>query len=124
MPRTASAPPPPLHPPPSPPQSPKHTKSEIREYLEKVYNVKVARVTTSITMGAWRSALSLLQRQAAASQRAPTPPPPLFAGKRKRVPGRRLIMRTKDYKRALVQLHDNATLVPPPKAQEKEPELR
>jgi hypothetical protein len=33
-------------------QSPKHTKSEIREYLEKVYNVKVARVTTSITLGA------------------------------------------------------------------------
>ena len=32
--------------------APKYTKMEIREYLEKVYNVKVARVTTSITLGA------------------------------------------------------------------------
>jgi len=52
------------------------------------------------------------------------PPDPyiFFAGKRKRVPGRRLIMRQKDYKRALVQLMDDSTLLPPPKA--AEPELR
>jgi hypothetical protein len=30
---------------------PKHTKHEVREYLEKVYNVKVARITTSISLG-------------------------------------------------------------------------
>jgi ribosomal protein L23 len=33
--------------------NPQHTKAEIREYLEKVYNVKVARITTSISLGAW-----------------------------------------------------------------------
>ena len=32
--------------------NPQHTKAEIREYLEKVYNVKVARITTSISLGA------------------------------------------------------------------------
>ena len=32
--------------------APKHTKAELREYLEKVYNVKVARITTSISLGA------------------------------------------------------------------------
>ena len=31
---------------------PKWTKLEIREYLEKVYNVKVANLATSISMGA------------------------------------------------------------------------
>ena len=34
--------------------NPQHTKAEIREYLEKVYNVKVARITTSISLGAWQ----------------------------------------------------------------------
>jgi ribosomal protein L23 len=31
---------------------PKHTKHEIKEYLTKVYNVDVARVTTAISLGA------------------------------------------------------------------------
>ena len=31
--------------------APKWTKNEITEYLEKVYNVKVARVATSILLG-------------------------------------------------------------------------
>jgi hypothetical protein len=30
---------------------PKYTKSEVREYLEKVYDVKVGLVTTSISLG-------------------------------------------------------------------------
>ncbi len=30
---------------------PKYTKHDVREYLEKVYNVKVSRVTTSISLG-------------------------------------------------------------------------
>ena len=132
----------PLTLPPLPPplQSPKHTKSEIREYLEKVYNVKVARVTTSITLGAsatlaFGSCCAVFFRRAS----PPPPPPPLTclypfpplppsrAGKRKRVPGRRLIMRQRDYKRALVQLQDSSTLLPPPKAAAaagKGPELR
>ena len=56
----------------------------------------------------------------------PLPFSPSRAGKRKRVPGRRLIMRQRDYKRALVQLQDSSTLLPPPKgaAAEKGPELR
>ena len=36
--------------------APQHTKAEIREYLEKVYSVKVARITTSISLGAWARA--------------------------------------------------------------------
>jgi ribosomal protein L23 len=32
--------------------TPKWTKLEIKEYLEKVYGVKVARIATSISMGA------------------------------------------------------------------------
>lgn len=31
---------------------PKHTKAEIREYLTKVYSVDVARITTSVSLGA------------------------------------------------------------------------
>lgn len=30
---------------------PKYTKNEIQEYLEKVYNVKVSNITTSISLG-------------------------------------------------------------------------
>lgn len=34
---------------------PKWTKLEIKEYLEKVYNVKVARIATSVVLGKiWR----------------------------------------------------------------------
>jgi ribosomal protein L23 len=33
---------------------PRHTKAEIREYLQKVYSVRVARISTSISLGAWR----------------------------------------------------------------------
>ena len=34
---------------------PKYTKADIREYLTKVYGVDVARVTTSISLGAFGS---------------------------------------------------------------------
>ncbi len=30
---------------------PKYTKAEVREYLEKVYNVKVANITSSVQLG-------------------------------------------------------------------------
>ena len=30
---------------------PRHTKAELREYLTKVYNVNVARITTAISLG-------------------------------------------------------------------------
>lgn len=33
---------------------PRWTKSEIREYLEKVYSVHVARIATTISLGASR----------------------------------------------------------------------
>ena len=56
--------------------APKHTKAEIKEYLEKVYNVSVARVTTSISMGKTRR---------------------VFAKRAK-------YFKLKDYKRAMVQI--------------------
>jgi len=56
--------------------APKHAKSEIKEYLEKVYNVKVARITTSISLGKTRR---------------------VFARKSK-------YYRLTDYKRAMVQI--------------------
>ena len=33
---------------------PKWTKMEIKEYLTKVYDVNVARIATSISLGTWR----------------------------------------------------------------------
>ena len=37
--------------------APQYTKAEIKEYLEKVYNVQVSRITTSISLGALQCAL-------------------------------------------------------------------
>ncbi len=69
--RGADAPP---HSPIRPPQSPKHTKAEIKEYLEKVYNVKVARVTTSITLGAFIAVGHCALPSAPSPPRAPRAP--------------------------------------------------
>lgn len=67
---------------------PRHTKAELREYLLKVYNVRVARITTAISLG-----------------------------KTRRVPGRRAMWhKLKDYKRAVVIVHDDATKVVAPPA--------
>jgi ribosomal protein L23 len=53
----------------------------VREYLEKVYDVRVARVTTSVSLG-----------------------------KTRRVPGKnRMFRKLPDYKRVMVRLADDAT---------------
>jgi ribosomal protein L23 len=55
------------------------TKHEVREYLEKVYDVKVARITTSVSLG-----------------------------KVRRAPGKAKIFRKlKDYKRVMVRIVDD-----------------
>jgi ribosomal protein L23 len=45
--------------------TPKWTKLEIKEYLEKVYGVKVARLSTSISQGASHHAAAAAARCAA-----------------------------------------------------------
>ena len=63
--------------------SPRVTKHEVREYLEKVYDVRVARVTSSVSLG-----------------------------KVRRVPGKnRMFRRLSDYKRVLVRLADDETFI-------------
>ena len=63
--------------------APSTTKHEVREYLEKVYGVRVARVTTSLSLG-----------------------------KVRRVPGKnKMFRKLSDYKRVLVQLGDGDTFV-------------
>ena len=65
--------------------SPAVTKHEVREYLEKVYDVRVARVTTSVSLG-----------------------------KVRRVPGKnRMFRKLPDYKRVMVRLADDATGLAP-----------
>ena len=55
------------------------TKHEVREYLEKVYNVKVARITTSVSLG-----------------------------KVRRAPGKaKMFRKLKDYKRVMVRIVDD-----------------
>ena len=103
--------------------APRHTKAELREYLEKVYNVKVARITTSISLGASgcsararrgeesaaRGWAILLLTLALSSF--------LFTGKTRRAMGKRaLFHKLKDYKRALVQLQDDKTIIKAPSA--------
>ena len=67
---------------------PSVTKHEVREYLEKVYDVRVARVTTSVSLG-----------------------------KTRRVPGKnRMFRKLPDYKRVMVRLADDATYLAPPPA--------
>ncbi len=69
--------------------TPKWTKHEIKEYLEKVYSVNVARINTSITQG-----------------------------KTRRVMGRRqMFYKLKDYKRVMVMLSDTKPQVDAPKMQ-------
>ena len=54
------------------------TKHEVKEYLEKVYNVRVARITTSISLG-----------------------------KVRRAPGKaKMFRKLKDYKRVMVRIMD------------------
>ncbi len=66
--------------------SPSVTKHEVREYLEKVYDVRVARVTTSVSLG-----------------------------KVRRVPGKnRMFRKLSDYKRVMVRLADDATFIEQP----------
>jgi large subunit ribosomal protein L23 len=63
--------------------TPSVTKHEVREYLEKVYDVRVARVTTSVSLG-----------------------------KVRRVPGKnRMFRKLADYKRVMVRLADDNTFV-------------
>ena len=58
--------------------NPSTTKHEVKEYLEKVYNVKVAKITTSVSLG-----------------------------KIRRAPGKaKMFRRLKDYKRVMVRLLD------------------
>lgn len=56
---------------------PQWTKLEIKEYLQKVYNVRVARIATTIVLG-----------------------------KYKRIPGRNMRYRTKDIKKVYVRVAD------------------
>jgi ribosomal protein L23 len=46
---------------------PKWTKNEIKEYLRKVYNVDVARITTYISPGEWACYRSQTATRASAS---------------------------------------------------------
>jgi len=58
--------------------NPSTTKHEVKEYLEKVYNVKVAKITTSVSLG-----------------------------KIRRAPGKaKMFRRLKDYKRVMVRILD------------------
>jgi ribosomal protein L23 len=58
------------------------TKHEVKEYLEKVYNVKVARITTSISLG-----------------------------KVRRAPGKaKMFRKLKDYKRVMVRIMDEGEI--------------
>jgi ribosomal protein L23 len=94
----------------------KHTKAEIAEYLTKLYNVEVARVTTTISLGARRGARACGIRARAPQPLIP-PPPPSTTGKKRRAPGHRsLFFKLKDYKRALVVLRDDKTKIAAPPA--------
>lgn len=97
---------------------PKYTKHDIKEYLTKVYNVDVARVTTAISLG------ELVVCETINTHLLHFPYPPLnththffpslppSSGKTRRAAGRRsLHFKLKDYKRALVVLRDDATKV-------------
>lgn len=53
---------------------PKFTKLEIKEYLEKVYGVKVARIATSIQLGAWGPLMKSGVEGGAREKTDPTPP--------------------------------------------------
>ena len=56
---------------------PKWTKAEIREYLLKVYGVRIARIATYIAAGAWRPRAGMPPlRERAAATRAHRAPPP------------------------------------------------
>jgi large subunit ribosomal protein L23 len=58
------------------------TKHEVKEYLEKVYNVKVARITTSISLG-----------------------------KVRRAPGKaKMFRKLRDYKRVMVRIMDEGEI--------------
>lgn len=61
------------------------TKAEIREYLEKVYSVKVARIATAISRG-----------------------------KIRRVTGKRSLYKLKDFKKVYVRIEDEKTVIAAP----------
>lgn len=69
---------------------PKWTKLEVKEYLQKIYNVKVARITTYIS-----------------------------PGKVRRAPGKRLLFKLKDYKKVYVRIDDGKTGIDAPAAAAK-----
>jgi hypothetical protein len=96
---------------------PKYTKSDIREYLTKVYGVNVARITTSISLGAAAS-LHVTTRNDCPANPPPRPRPCLpRAGKTRRASGRRAkFYKLRDYKRALVILRDDKTAIAAPVA--------
>lgn len=64
--------------------APSVTKAEVREYVDKVYGVTAARITTSLSLG-----------------------------KTRRAPGRRSTYKLADYKRVLVVVADAASAAPP-----------
>lgn len=72
--------------------APSVTKAEVREYIDKVYGVTAARITTSIALG-----------------------------KTRRAPGRRTTYKLSDYKRVLVVVADAATAAPPSDAPAPDP---
>ena len=89
----------------------KWTKTEIREYLTKVYGVQVARIATSISQGALHDVA--LRRRGAAQllivvwQHTWVSLRSLPAGKVRRVTGKRSLYKLTDYKKVYVRLQDS-----------------